>query len=92
MFGSSLPPIMSHLIGNLCLFAHSGVQHILCCGCFFLWFKQYLLSKTYIVKYIITTKHERGSESRFPYTNPSPCNNEYWIRRAYIKQDKVYQL
>ena len=58
----------------------------------FAWFKQYLLSKTYMVKYNINTKHERDSETRFPYINPSPCNKEYWIRRVYIKQDKVYQL
>ena len=37
------------------------------------WFKQYLLSKTYMVKYNINTKHERDSETRFPYINPSPC-------------------
>ena len=45
-----------------------------------------------MVKYNINTKHERDSETRFPYINPSPCNKEYWIRRVYIKQDKVYQL
>jgi hypothetical protein len=38
MFGSSLPPVvcrMAHDVMSylyyLCLFAHSGVQHILCC-------------------------------------------------------------
>ena len=39
----------------------------------FLWFKQYLLSKTNVVKYNINTKHERDSETRFPYFNQSPC-------------------
>ena len=34
------------------------------------WIKQYLLSKTYMVKYNINTKHERDSETRFPYINP----------------------
>ena len=46
-----------------------------------------------MVKYNINTIiHEWDSETRFPYINSSPCNKEYWIRRAYIKQDKVYQL
>jgi hypothetical protein len=40
-----------------------------------------------MVKYNINTKHERDSETIFPYINPSPCNKEYWIRRAYIKQE-----
>ena len=34
MFGSSLPPVVcrcAHVLFTLCLFAHSGVQHILCC-------------------------------------------------------------
>ena len=38
MFGSSLPPIvlggLLSYLRCLCLFAHSGVQHILCCFCF----------------------------------------------------------
>ena len=56
------------------------------------WSKQYLLSKTHMVKYNINTKHERDSETRCPYINPSPCNKAYWIRRVYIKQNKVYLL
>jgi hypothetical protein len=31
MFNSSLPPVVLHY---LCLLAHSGVQHILCCALF----------------------------------------------------------
>jgi hypothetical protein len=34
MFGSSLPPVVcrcAHVLFTLCLFAHRGVQHILCC-------------------------------------------------------------
>ena len=30
MFGSSLPPVVMPYLRYLCLFAHSGVQHILC--------------------------------------------------------------
>jgi len=31
MFGSSLPPVVCRRALYLCLFAYSGVQHILCC-------------------------------------------------------------
>ena len=31
MFGSSLPPVLMSYLRYLCLFTHSGVQHILCC-------------------------------------------------------------
>jgi hypothetical protein len=32
MFGSSLLPVVCRRVRYLCLFAYSGVQHILCCG------------------------------------------------------------
>jgi hypothetical protein len=31
MFGSSFPPVLVSFLRYLCLFVHSGVQHILCC-------------------------------------------------------------
>ena len=44
------------------------------------WLKQYLLSKTYMVKYNIHTKHEKDSETRFPYINPSPS----WLITEFV--------
>ena len=62
--------------------------------CLHIFYRANTLVKTiFIIKniygqYNINTKHERDSETRFPYINPSPCKKEYWIRRVYIKQNK----
>ena len=62
--------------------------------CLHIFYRANTLVKTiFIIKniygqYNIITKHERDSETRFPYINPSPCNKEYWIRRIYIDKTK----